>query len=266
MSLWIKICGNTSLEDARLAVEAGANAVGFVFAPSPRQVTAAQAAAIVPHLPATVEKIGVFVDAALDEIYTIVRECGLTGVQLHSESEPELPKRLREHLGPELRILRVVHFDAGAGKLIKKQIAEHALNPHVDAVLLDSRTASAAGGTGTAFDWAAARKILSQNAKARKRLIAAGGLNPANVAEAIAVLRPWGVDAVSGVESAPGKKDPEKLREFVVRARAAEHDTRFRAQVQEAPDDPRRAIPHEKVEAHLAKQRAAAHGKKIRLP
>jgi phosphoribosylanthranilate isomerase len=221
MSVWIKICGNTSLEDARLAVEAGADAVGFVFAPSPRRVTASEAAAIAQHLPATVEKIGVFVDAPLEEIYSTVRECGLTGVQLHSEAGPELPAKLRKLLGPGLRILRVVHFDAGAGRLMKKQIAEHARNPAVDAVLVDSRTATAVGGTGAAFDWQLARKTLFQNAKARKRRIAAGGLNPANVAEAIAALRPWGVDVASGVEATPGKKDADKVWEFVARARAA---------------------------------------------
>jgi phosphoribosylanthranilate isomerase len=220
MSLWIKICGNTSLEDAQLAVEAGADAVGFVFAPSPRRVTAAEAAAIVPHLPATVEKIGVFVDAAIDEIYSIVRESGLTGVQLHFDAKPELPAKLRKLLGPQLRILRVVHFDAEAAMLFKKQLAEHALNPHIDAVMVDSRTAVAVGGTGAAFDWATARKTLFQGTKTQNRLIAAGGLSPENVAEAIATLRPWGVDVVSGVESAPGKKDPEKLRQFMARARA----------------------------------------------
>lgn len=220
MSLWIKICGNTSLADAQLAVEAGADAVGFVFAPSPRRVTAAQAAAIVSHLPATVEKIGVFVDASLDEIYSTVRECGLTGVQLHFEAGAELPKRLREHLGPEVRILRVVCFDVGAAKLIKEQVAEHDRDPRVDAVLVDSRTDVAVGGTGAAFDWAAARKTLFQNAAARRRRIAAGGLNPENVAEAIATLQPWGVDVVSGVEFAPGKKDPAKVREFIANARA----------------------------------------------
>src|SRR5208337_1437401 len=214
MSLWIKICGNTSLEDAQLAVEAGADAVGFVFAPSPRRVTEAQAAAIVHHLPVTVEKIGVFVDAALDEIYSTVRECGLTGVQLHFEAGPELPAKLRQLLGPKLRIVRVVHFDAGAAKLLKKQLAEHARNPHIDAVMVDSRTATAIGGTGATFDWKIARKTLFQSTKAQKHLIAAGGLNPENVAEAIATLRPWGVDAVSGVESAPGKKDPEKVKKF----------------------------------------------------
>jgi phosphoribosylanthranilate isomerase len=220
MSLWIKICGNTLLEDAQLAVEAGADAVGFVFAPSPRRVTAAEAAAIVRHLPAIVEKIGVFVDAPVEEIYSIVRECGLTGVQLHFDAKPELHAKLRKLLGPQLRILRVVHFDAEAAMLLKKQLAEHALNPHIDAVMVDSRTAVAVGGTGAAFDWATARKTLFQGTKTQNRLIAAGGLSPENVAEAIATLRPWGVDVVSGVESAPGKKDPEKLRQFMARARA----------------------------------------------
>jgi phosphoribosylanthranilate isomerase len=224
MSLWIKICGNTSLADASLAVEAGADAVGFVFAPSPRRVTAAQVAAIVPHLPATVEKIGVFVDATLDEIYSTVRECGLTGVQLHFEAKPELPAKLRNVLGAELRILRVVHFDAGTAKLLKKQMAEHDRDPHVRAVLVDTRTVEAVGGTGAAFDWATARKTLFQNAAARKRRIAAGGLNPDNVAEAVAMLRPWGVDVVSGVEAAPGRKDPFKVRDFVMRARAAHRE------------------------------------------
>jgi len=135
LSLWIKICANTSLEDALLAVGAGADAVGFVFAPSPRRVTAAQVAAITPHLPATAEKIGVFVDAALDEIEATVRACGLTGVQLHFNAEPELPALLRERLGPEIRTLRVVHF--GAGDLVASEIARHAGNPHVDGVLVD---------------------------------------------------------------------------------------------------------------------------------
>jgi phosphoribosylanthranilate isomerase len=215
MSLWIKICANTSLEDAQLAADAGADAVGFVFAPSPRRVTVAEVAAIVQHLPATVEKIGVFVDAELDEIYSTVRACGLTGVQLHSEAGPELPARLREWLGPELKILRVVHFGAGAAE----QAAAIANDPNVDAVLVDSRTATAVGGTGVTFDWAEARKTVFGGA-ANLKLIAAGGLNPENVAEAIAMLRPWGVDVASGVEGAPGRKDPAKVRGLVARARA----------------------------------------------
>ena len=145
----------------------------------------------------------------------------MTGVQLHFDAKPDLPAKLRELLGPQLRILRVIHFDAGAAKLLKEQVAEHDLNPHVNAVLVDSRTAVALGGTGAPFDWKIARKALFQNAKARKRRIAAGGLSPENVAEAIAMLRPWGVDVVSGVESAPGHKDPVKVKAFIQCARAA---------------------------------------------
>jgi phosphoribosylanthranilate isomerase len=220
MPIWIKICGNTSLEDALLAVEAGADAVGLIFASSPRRVTAAEAAWIARRLPATVEKIGVFVDAELDEIYSTVRACGLTGVQLHFEAEPGLPTRLRERLGPQLRVLRVVHFDAGAAELIAGHVAEHARNRHIHAVMVDSRTATAVGGTGVAFDWVAARKTVFGDAGSL-RLIAAGGLSPSNVAAAIAMLQPWGVDVLSGVEAAPGRKDPDKVREFVIRARSA---------------------------------------------
>jgi len=112
MSLFIKICANTSLEDARLGADAGANAVGFVFAPSPRRVTVGQVASITPHLPPALEKIGVFVDATLDEIAATVNACGLTGVQLHFDAAPELPAQLRQRFGSALRILRVLYFNA----------------------------------------------------------------------------------------------------------------------------------------------------------
>jgi phosphoribosylanthranilate isomerase len=219
MSIWIKICGNTSLGDALAAAEAGADAVGFVFAPSPRRVTAVQVAAITPHMPATVEKIGVFVDAKLEEIVSTVEACGLTGVQLHFDADSALPARLHERLGVGLRILRVVRFDTETAALCAVRVAEYNRNPHVDAVLVDSRTSTVIGGTGKSFDWAEARKSIFENAAARQRLIAAGGLNPANVAEAIATLRPWGVDVVSGVEISPGYKDAAKVREFVARVR-----------------------------------------------
>jgi phosphoribosylanthranilate isomerase len=220
MSIWIKICANTSLEDALVAVEAGADAVGFVFAPSPRRVTTAEVAAITPRLPVTIEKIGVFVDAALEEIVATVQACGLSGVQLHFDAEPKLPARLHERLGPELRILRVMHFNAETAEQFAVAHAAHLQNPHVDAVLVDSRMTAAVGGTGVVFDWIAARQAIFQNAEARQRLVAAGGLSPANVAEAINALRPWGVDTASGVEAAPGRKNPAKVREFVARARA----------------------------------------------
>ena len=214
MSLWIKICGNTSLDDAKLAAEAGADAVGFVFAPSPRCVTQEQVAAIVPHLPPALEKIGVFVDASFHEITYIVESCGLTGVQLHFDAPRDLPIRLRARFGPRVRILRVAHFDGGG--------ATAAFNPKsassVDAILIDSHTTYAPGGTGVPFDWTAARPIFDQFAKERK-LIAAGGLNPENVARAISILHPWGVDVVTGVELAPGRKDSGKVRAFVASAR-----------------------------------------------
>jgi phosphoribosylanthranilate isomerase len=218
MSLWIKICGNTSLEDTRMAVEAGADAVGFVFATSPRRVTEAQVASIVRLLPSTVEKIGVFVDASVGDIYSTVRSCGLTGVQLHSEAGLSLTAGLRVRLGASLKILRVVHF----GPEAESQAAAIALDPNVDALLVDSRTATEVGGTGIAFDWEEARRSLFQNAHEHPCRIAARGINPANVAAAIATLHPWGVDVASGVEAAPGRKDPVKVLEFVLNARAAE--------------------------------------------
>ncbi len=253
MSLWIKICANTSLADAQLAADAGANAVGFVFAPSPRRVTPAQVAAIVPHLSPALEKIGVFVDASFAEIASTVDSCSLTGVQLHFDAPPELPTQLREHFGPHLRILRVVHFDvrkaadqtgfvsghdrgthpvggsrAENTKELAGALAPEACfsDPNIDAILVDSRTATAPGGTGQTYDWLAAGKSLFQNAELRKhRLVAAGGLTPENVAEAIATLRPWGVDVVSGVEVARGHKDPAKVRAFIANARAAQDVT-----------------------------------------
>jgi phosphoribosylanthranilate isomerase len=182
-----------------------------------------QAAAIARKLPSSIEKIGVFVDAPLDQIYLVARECGLTGVQLHFNAAPDLPEKIRKHLGPQIRILQVVHFSANNADVAAQQIERHASNPHVDAVLVDSRAATAVGGTGSAFDWASARSTIFLDAKERK-LIAAGGLNPANVARAIVTLRPWGVDAVSGVESTPGKKDPAKVRKFVANARAASRE------------------------------------------
>lgn len=215
MSLWIKICANTSLEDALFATEAGANAVGFVFARSPRQITVEQVAALIPGLPESVEKIGVFVDASVEEISAAVRTCGLTGVQLHSEVGPDLPQQLRQELGPDLRILRVVHYGPEAAA----QAASFAADPNVDAVLIDSRTATVVGGTGISFNWDEAGKTLFGGTETR--LIAAGGLHPDNVPEAIAKLRPWGVDVASGVEASPGRKDPEKVRAFIRAAQKA---------------------------------------------
>lgn len=224
MSMWVKICGNTSFEDAQVGAEAGADALGFVFAASPRHVTVEQVAAIVPNLPRSVEKIGVFVDASFEEIAATVEACGLTGVQLHFAAAPELPAQLRASFGPGLRILQVVHFDATAATETAAQNLDSQnfgsnIDASVDAILVDSRTAGAVGGTGKAFDWNLAAATLFRDAKVR--LVAAGGLTPENVAQAIATLHPWGVDAVSGVEAMPGRKDPAKVRAFVANAKAA---------------------------------------------
>lgn len=217
--MWIKICANTTLEDARMAADAGADAVGFVFAPSPRRVTAEQVSKITPHLPEAIEKYGVFVDAPVEEIISTVEQCGLTGVQLHS-AEPATAERLREYFAskqPRLSIIGVLHFNADLFEQLESLRTQTAM----DAVLVDSRTAGAVGGTGVAYDWQSARSSFSREGKFL-RLIAAGGLKPENVAEAIRTLEPWGVDVASGVESAPGRKDPLRVREFVAKARAAE--------------------------------------------
>lgn len=215
MSIWIKICANTSLEDARTAAEAGADALGFVFAASPRQVTIAQAAAIVPQLPREVEKIGVFVDASFEEIAATVEAVGLTGVQLHFAPPDGLSTRLRGRFGELLRILRIVHFDG-----TEMQDATALTDANADGILVDSRTATAVGGTGIQFDWDAARKSIFSGGTGCK-LIAAGGLGPDNVITAIRKLKPWGVDVVSGVEIAPGRKDAAKVQAFVASARSA---------------------------------------------
>ncbi len=217
MSLWVKICGNTSLTDALLAAEAGADAIGFVFAAgSPRHVTAEQVREITPHLPVSLEKIGVFVEADCDSIAETVESCGLTGVQLHAADESRFATTLRARLQTGRRILQVIHFADDAAERMKRVQEESA----VDGVLVDSRTATAVGGTGLRFDWIAAKAALFRH-KTGLRLIAAGGLSPENVAEAVATLQPWGVDVVTGVEDSPGRKDAAKVRAFVAAARMA---------------------------------------------
>ena len=214
--MWIKICANTSLEDAQIAVDAGADAVGFVFAESPRRVHVAQVSSITQHLPDTVEKIGVFVDADFEEIVRSVAEAGLTGVQLHAGNDSLLPAKLRARCGSSLRILRVVHY----AEDLEAQLSALCKDDAIDGVLIDSRTATAVGGTGTRYDWQAARGSFV-TAASRQRLVAAGGLKPENVAEAIRLLEPWGVDVASGVESAPGKKDQARVLAFIEAAKNA---------------------------------------------
>jgi phosphoribosylanthranilate isomerase len=221
--MWIKICGNTNLDDAALAVELGADALGFVFAASPRRVTPEQVAAITPHLPATVERIGVFDTDALDEIVATVRTAGLTGVQVHRGYSPGLIASLAARL-PGVRLIQTSHWNVDADQLAEasRDASEAAIallrtDSHIQAVLVDSRTAVASGGTGVAFDWDAARGMLA--GLAPMPLVVAGGLTPGNVREAITVLDPWGVDVASGVEARPGVKDPVKLAAFIANSR-----------------------------------------------
>lgn len=218
--MWIKICGNTSLADAQQAASVGASALGFIFAPSPRRVSIEQVRSITPHLPRNVERFGVFSDASFEEIVTTIELAGLNGVQLHRNANPELARQLRAHFDGQTRpdpvtIIAVVHFTGD----IQEQL-QAALTPAVDAVLIDSRTATAYGGTGTSYDWQAARPTFLDLAR-HTRVIAAGGLTPDTIAEAIHTLEPWGVDVVSGVEQAPGRKDPTRVAAFIRNARQA---------------------------------------------
>ena len=223
--MWVKICGNTRLEDALRETDLGADAVGFVFAAGKRTVTAAQVAAITPHLPATVEKIGVFTSRDAEEIAAAAREAGLTGVQLHGAYDRALAASVREKLGhaPMFRLIQVLHWetDRTAGEQAEAfaQACRTVDRDGIaDALLIDSCTRQASGGTGIPFDWATAKIAL---AGVRLPVIVAGGLRPENVADAIRTLQPFGVDVSSGVELAPGKKDHDKLRLLIARAREA---------------------------------------------
>jgi phosphoribosylanthranilate isomerase len=232
--MWIKICGNTNLDDARLAVQLGADAVGFVFAPSPRQVTAAQVAAITPHLPAHVERVGVFHSRDAGQITAIAHEASLTAVQLHGGLDEALAQRLAQRFAGSVRIIQTLHWTVGnpsphdasspttesPAAQLAVQIERIAHLHLAGRVLIDSKVGAAMGGTGVPFDWAAARTLFS-SAPAGVHLIVAGGLTPQNVAHAIAQLRPWGVDVSSGIESSPGRKDPALLTRFIQNARAA---------------------------------------------
>jgi phosphoribosylanthranilate isomerase len=215
--MWIKICGNTNLEDAQLAASLGADAVGFVFAPSARRVTAAQVAQITPHLPEGVERVGVFPSLDAEEIVAVAEEAGLSAVQLHGGVDLGLVQRLHERFDGRVNLIQTVHYEVGgdgAAERLAAQLHEIAKDGIVGRVLVDSKVASAMGGTGVSFDWNAAREVFSE-AGGRVKLIVAGGLRAENVGEALQSLKPWGVDVASGVEEAPGRKSREKMTEFI---------------------------------------------------
>lgn len=217
---WVKICGNTSLPDAQLAIEYGADALGFVFAESKRRVTPAHVATITPHLPQNVERVGVFYSRDAAEIASVIEQAGLSAAQLHGGLDLGLIEQLRHRLGEKLGLIQTLHWVVGSdsAQTLKEELAEIAALGMVDRVLVDSRVGSAGGGTGIAFDWKAARSVLQQAAP-QVRIIAAGGLRPENVGEAIRELSPWGVDVASGVEAGPGQKDADKLRAFLQAAK-----------------------------------------------
>lgn len=221
--MWTKICGNTRLQDCLLAAELGADAVGFVFAAGKRTVTTDDAAAITAHLPASLEKVGVFTSNDADEIAHHAKAVGLTGIQLHRRYDPGLVRGVIASLssGRPVRLLQVVHWDvdaAAADQLddFSATIRRIAADGLIQAVLIDSRTAQRAGGTGHAFDWKAAAPVLRASALP---VIVAGGLNPENVTAAIDALQPWGIDVSSGVERSPGVKDGAAIERFLQHAR-----------------------------------------------
>ena len=222
--MWIKICANTNLEDALMAAELGADAVGFVFAPSVRRMTAKDVARITPHLPPHVERVGVFDSRYAEEIAAVVRESGLNAVQLHGEWQPALVARLNRIFEGKMAIIQTVHWqvdEVGSSAAAVQQLLRDIENDGVlDRVLIDSRVGQATGGTGVNFDWAAARSVVRDGA-GRLKVVVAGGLRPENVTEAIRELNPWGVDVASGVERGPGRKDAAKVAEFIRCARAA---------------------------------------------
>jgi phosphoribosylanthranilate isomerase len=224
--MWIKICGITSLEDAEAAIAAEADAVGFIFAASPRRVTPETVRDITRALPFNVEKIGIFVDSSMDEIVATFETAGLTGVQLHGEYSPdhlaELRMRMKQKFLP-VRVVYVVPYDgdsAGFARRLQSLAAMPDSDDGPSAVLVDTRVGGKVGGTGIPFDWGAAQAAFRQHA-ANLRLIAAGGLRPENARQAIQTMQPWGVDVCSGVESVPGKKDHQRVKQFIRASRAA---------------------------------------------
>jgi phosphoribosylanthranilate isomerase len=213
---WVKICGMTNLEDALIAADAGADAVGFVFyEKSPRNVTVEQVREIVRELPEGVEKVGVFVDLEAGIIRKIAMEAGLTAVQLHGVQSLESvlgdSRPAVESVGVA-KLIAMVPDEAlhqGTGVAISTRVREKAF-----AILIDAQVNGEIGGTGTKFDWEASRGMIQMLGFVIP-VIVAGGLTASDVADAMRTLRPFGVDVVSGVEAAAGKKDPGKVRAFV---------------------------------------------------
>lgn len=213
MRTWIKICGTTSLEDALSSIEAGADALGFIFAQSKRRISPAEAQRIIQQLPREVERIGVFLDAGAMKIRQVLSEVDLTGIQMHGEGD--FPAEVYSYLPKDRR---------DSLRKMKTVIVQEAFEARFDAYavvagVIDTWLFDSGAGSGQSFDWQSARKQLGDRLG---QFVIAGGLNPKNVGEAIRTFQPWGVDVVSGVEREPGRKDPEKLKAFVAAVRKAE--------------------------------------------
>jgi len=203
MSVRIKICGITRLEDALAAVEAGVDALGFMFVEaSPRCITPEQAAGILRELPPFVARVGVFVNPSADKVRAVIAETGIDTLQFHGEETPAFCRQ----------------FGLRAIKAFRVSDAE-SLNPLADfrseTWLLDSFVAGKHGGTGAVFNW----DLAAQAVKRGGRVILAGGLTPDNATEAVRQVRPYALDVSSGVEFAPGRKDAAKVRAFIAAAR-----------------------------------------------
>jgi phosphoribosylanthranilate isomerase len=206
MSVKVKICGITNTADALAAVQAGADALGFMlYDGSPRRIAVGAAADIVRQLPPFVIKVGVFVDAAEDLVRRAIGECGLNLLQFHGEERPEYCLQFGLMSMKAFRIR-----DADSLKALPGYPTE--------AWLLDAYVPGKSGGTGETFNWDLAARAKQQG----RPIFLAGGLTPANVAEAIRRVQPYGVDVSSGVEVSPGRKDHEKVRAFIAAARGAE--------------------------------------------
>ncbi|MGA9510458.1 MAG: phosphoribosylanthranilate isomerase [Candidatus Sulfotelmatobacter sp.] len=217
---WVKICGMTNLEDALTAVDAGADAVGFVFyEQSPRNIRVEAAREIVERLPGSVEKIGVFVGETTKNVNDIAARANLTGVQFYhakgksgSEGWTAMVQETRRKL-----IIAV----GGEGLIDGGVFISDETKRRIYAILIDSGSGDRPGGTGATFDWEECSGMV-RGLGSTMLVIAAGGLTPENVIEAMGILNPWGVDVASGVEARPGKKDPEKVRAFVSAVREAD--------------------------------------------
>ncbi len=196
----IKICGITNLEDALLAADLGADALGFIFvSSSPRSIAPETAREIVAKLPPFVSKVGVFVNQTKDYIRQMCHFCGLNVVQLHGDESAAFCRELECCV---IKAFRVKNKDSLTG------IPDYPANTF----LLDTYKKNKSGGTGETFDWE-----IAELAKRYGRIILSGGLNPRNIRDAVRRVRPYAVDTASGVEAYPGRKDPDLLREFIER-------------------------------------------------